>query len=678
MASERLFFNGVNASRGTYGRQSLTAEELSKLIYGEQPKRENIDPDLSQLDELRERATRASGFILKEGVSETDISQTGWGVIFPTDPKFLPIREALSELLAWRSAQAGARYRECIGPNGYRLNESKADFLRRQKAATSGPVDPDTFPYYVLIVGSPEDISYRFQYQLDVQYAVGRIYFDTLDEYACYARSVVMAERGEVKLPRKAVFFGVRNDHDVATARATDELVLPLADQIKKNQQAADWSVETVVGRAASKERLIQLLGGNETPALLFTASHGVEFDTSDPHQIAHQGALLCQNWPGPQQWRGPIPQEIYLAGDDIDSRAHLLGSVAVCFAFFGSGTPRYDDFPHQKGIRSAIAPRPFISRLSQRLLGHPNGGALAVIGHVERAWTFSFSDVRGGKQIETFASTMRRMMFRGAPVGFALEYFNNRYAELASDLTEYMESAQYANSVDPYELSTKWTEHNDARSYVIIGDPAVRLSLADSGVAPDRSERMVIPMVSAASVSAFAPVPPVPAAASQEAPITPTLPGMSGVLGAGSQGWMAQAQVGNSEVSFGWLGSGEKGSEVVKKLTESLQEFADRLGETLKKAIEDASYLEVETYVADDLAQVNYRAGEFSGAQLRAVTRMALDGDTQVIVPRRDNQLDKELWAIHLSMVQQAQATRAEMIRTIAHAAAGLFGALK
>ncbi len=669
MASELLYFNGVNGSRGTYGRQPMTADQLSALIRGEDPKPENLDPDSEQLQELKNRAelVHHDNFVLKEGVNERDLAQAGWGVIFPAGPQSAPIREALSELLEWRKAQAGDRYRECIGPTGYRPNERKADFLRRQKTATSGPVDPDKFPYYLLLVGSPEEIPFRFQYQLDVQYAVGRIHFETLDDYARYARSVVAAERGEVKLPRKAVFFGARNMDDAATTRAADELLLPLAHDIQTNERATGWTIETIVGDGAKKERLRSLLGGEETPAMLFTASHGMEFDPGDIHQIPHQGAILCQDWPGPRLWRGPIPQEFYLAGDDLDSRARLLGTVAFCFACFGAGTPRNDDFPHQKGIQSAIAPHAFLSRLPQQMLAHPNGGALAVIGHVERAWTFSFSDSRGGRQIETFSSAMRRMMLDGAPVGWALEFFNNRYAELASVLTEDLENAHWGLSVDPFELSTKWTEHNDSRSYVVIGDPAVRLPLADVDTPPSSGERATIPVVSA------------PKPAPAPAPSVPGLPAM------GTQPTMPTAMPGDAGASFGLFGSGEKKEgekgavgEVVEKLAASIQDFAERIGETLKRTIEDASHLEIETYVADDLAVVNYRSGDFSGAQLRAVTRMSLDGDTQVMVPRREGQIDEELWAIHLSMVQQAQANRAEMIRTITNAAAGLLGALK
>ncbi len=671
MSSEQIFFNGINASNGTYAHQPLTADQLATLIRGDDPKPESIDPDTDQLAALKDRndQVKTTGVAVKEGTDPSDISKAGWGVIFPAGPQTAAIREALGELLDWRSRQAGQFYREC----DYLPNESKAHFLSRQGAATSGAADPDKLPYYLLIVGSPEEIPYRFQYQLDVQYAVGRIHFDNLDDYARYAHSVVSAERGEVKLPRKAVFFGVQNDDDIATALAANGLVRPLASKIAGHKYAVDWDVQTVIGAEARKDRLSQFLGGSETPAILFTASHGVEFDNGDPRQIAHQGAILCQDWQGPRWSYGRIPESLYFSGDDIGDGARLLGTIAFCFACFGAGTPRDDDFPHQKGFQAAIAPHAFMARLPQRLLAHPKGGALAVIGHVERAWTFSFNDANGRPQIGTFESAMRSLMFAGVSVGMALEFFNNRYAELATGLTEDMENIRTGTSINPLDLSTKWTEHNDARSYVVIGDPAVRLPLADRGTAPTSNERATIPTITAATVSVRPPDLSVKTPAPAPPPVAPP-----SVPSAGTQGWVVQAQVGDNSASFGIFGSGEKGSEAMNKLTTSLQEFAERLGETLKRAIEDASHLEVETYVADDLSTVNYREGDFSGAQLRAVTRMALDGDTQVVVPRRGDLLDTDLWAIHTSMVQQAQSNRAEMIRTLAAAAAGLFSSLK
>jgi hypothetical protein len=698
--SEPLYFNGVNATRGAYARDPLTAQELAARIRGDQPDPARLDPDAAQREALRARfeQRQAGQFGVMEGVDEKDLAQTGWGVIFPADPAYAPVREALQELLAWRQAQAGARYRECAGANGYHPGERKADFLRRQGAATSGPVDPDRFPYYLLLVGDPERIPFRFQYQLDVQYAVGRLYFDTLDAYAAYARSVVIAEGGTVQLARRAVFFGVQSPDDPATQLSTRELVEPLTRELRENRRVAGWQIDSVPGPEARKARLTQLLGGADTPALLFTASHGLEFDAIDPRQVRDQGALLCSDWPGPRAWSyRAIPPEFYFGGDDVPADANLLGTMAFHFACFGAGTPRLDDFPHERGFQAAIAPHAFVANLPQRLLGHPRGGALAVIGHVERAWTFSFNDAQGARQIETFSSALRRLMIGGAPVGFALEFFNDRYAELAAGLTEDLENARFGQHIDDLTLAIKWTEHNDARSYVVLGDPAVRLPLAAEGAAP--TNRATIPEVHA-TVTAPEPVPqPTPAAPPAPAPapgphMPPSTPPSTtwqaapgyppavvvyyGYPPPGQPGAPGAPPVGSGGASFGLFGNNGKIAEAAQKLTESLQEFADQIGNTLKQVLEDAAHLDVETYVADDLSSVNYAQNDFQAATLRAVTRMKLDGDTKVLVPMSEGQLDERLWAIHTSMVAQAQANRAEMIRAISSAAAGLLGAVQ
>src|SRR5262249_11450045 len=66
-----------------------------------------------------------------------------------------------------------------------------------------------------------------------------------------------------------------------------------------------------------------------------------------------------------------------------------------------------------------------------------------------------------------------------GKPLGYALENFNIRYAELVNDLNEELEFVNSGRIPDEDELAGMWIATNDARSYILLGDPAVRLPLA-------------------------------------------------------------------------------------------------------------------------------------------------------------------------------------------------------
>jgi hypothetical protein len=465
-----VVFNGVNGASGAYLLPSMPLAQVARLTRGPYPDREH----LTELRWWRDRLDQAT-FAPTEGVDPADLAEAGWGVIFAehADPA---VREALDELLVHRRRQATRirerRYRELVGEDGYRPGESKFDYLAKHGVGP-GPADPDRLPYYLLIVGDPETIPYWFQYQLDVQYAVGRIHFDRIADYAAYAHGVVAAETRPVARSRRLAFFATQNRNDPATAFSAGELVAPLAERLAED--AAGWEVQTVLGPEATKQRLTGLLGGAETPALLFTASHGVGFPAGDPRQTRHQGALVCQDWPGPREWQGPLPDGHYVSSGDIGTDAELHGLVTFHFACFGAGTPRWDDYAHGLDGAPRLAPRAFVAALPKRLLGHERGGALAVIGHVERVWTYSFQWPGAGRQTEVYRACLARLV-GGHRIGSAFEYFNTRYVELSSDLSFALEQAKLRRITDPRTLTGMWAATNDARGFTVLGDPAVRL----------------------------------------------------------------------------------------------------------------------------------------------------------------------------------------------------------
>jgi hypothetical protein len=417
-----------------------------------------------------------------------DLAEMGWGIIFATDAD-IGVRDALAELLELRQQQATQKhktyYREFSGPRGYRPDESMWQFLSRQGIRV-GQTDWGKVPYYLLIVGDPETIPFNFQYQLATQYAVGRIHFDTLEEYRRYAWSVVAAETGKHRLPRRVSVFAPQHPNDFVTKATITEFAGPLIERLAACNP--NWSVQSVLAEKATKAQFLDLLGGESTPALLLAAGHTMEYPNGDERQLSHQGAFLCQDWPGTKVKVSP---EHIVAADDIIDMARPFGLVAFLFGSCTAGTPHLEDFPIVSPPRP-LAPHTFIARLPQRLLGHPAGGALAVVGHVDRCWLHNLYGAIGRPYAEIFTSTLQRAM-EGFPIGAALKPLFERYAEYAPEMSTRLEQAMFNRDFDWSALEEQLTAFKDARNYLLLGDPAVRVAAepaaprvdSGSGVSP-------------------------------------------------------------------------------------------------------------------------------------------------------------------------------------------------
>lgn len=443
--------DGLDGATGEYLHPGLSLADLAPVFQGPAP----------------ERQPAKKGRAPRERVDPLSLASAGWAVVFPQggDPG---LRDALKPLLDRRREQAGELFREYAGEDGYQPGERALSFLVRHRAGP-GPADPRRVPYYLLLAGGPEAIPWEVQHQLDEQYAVGRLAFDTPEDYERYARAVVEAETAPPPdAAHRAVFFGVENPGDRATALMAEHLVRATAATVAADRK--DWQVAVLTGPEATKERLGRLLaGGAETPSLLFTASHGMGFGAGHERQREDQGALLCSDWPGKAAWQGPIPSDHYFAAGDLAGGSGPRGLIAFLYACHGAGTPQFDSFERAADGPRPLAPQPFAARLPQRLLA---AGALAVVGHVDRSWGFSFLWEGAGGQPDAFEDSLLRLL-DGHPVGSALEPFAERAGSLA---TSFLGERFGTSPGNDKLLARLWTAAQDARSYCLLGDPAVRL----------------------------------------------------------------------------------------------------------------------------------------------------------------------------------------------------------
>ncbi len=463
-------------------RQPLRAQDVHEAMRG-------------WLDELRRSATGQMGTV--PWVDPRKLEESGWGVIFPAamaEDRCQAILKALAPLLNRRQQQSGSLYKLYAGRHGFRPGDTASTFLRRppRNADAANPADPKGtgVPYYLLIVGSPEEIPFEFQYQLDVQYAAGRLDFsDDLEAYHNYALNVVSAEEHPDQAGSQLVFFGTEHPGDVATGLSSNHLVAPLAQHFRARTLGSPWQIIRIAPEKTTKSNLLKILQLTPAPALVFTATHGLEFPADDPRQSDLQGALLCQNWPAR---RGTVPPNTYLSAADITEGVNLRGTILFLFACYGAGTPQTDDY-HRAEYRqraTPIAATPFVAALPKAMLALKERGALAVISHVERLWGLSFlseamyrpegMQSRKREHIEVYASAIERLL-DGQPVGAALDFFNMRHAAIATELTYlYDRLADPPSREDAYRLAELWTASNDARGYIVVGDPAVRLRTPD------------------------------------------------------------------------------------------------------------------------------------------------------------------------------------------------------
>jgi hypothetical protein len=469
-----VYFNGVDGRSGGYARPPLS---VSALLRGSRPP---LDPLELRSLALWQRERLVEGQrvdnprrTVAHGVDPCCLETTGWAIALAEgERRNREILDALAPLIRWRRTQVGSsdlvRVFDGIKHSAIGRSEDGLAF-RARNGVQFGVVDPRALPYYLLIVADPRRVPFEFDSQLAPPFAVGRLWFDEVEQFARYAEAVVAWEstsvaQGAVNRPPRAAFFGPRHPDDPVGVSCSKELTVPLARWASTDWTT--WEVSTYHGDDARKAKLVTELSSLDPLRFLFFAGHGVAYVPDDELQIPLQGAPVLADWRGPI--RAEINEDHLFSAKDLPSQSRWPGLVAFLFGCFTLGTPRREHFEFSAPYGD-LARDSFVAELPQRLLGSGQG-PLAVIGHIERAWPFSYR-FGGEDHPAAFADCLARLL-EGHPVGAALEPFRERYAQFAlleRDLEE-------SKGVDPIRLAEVMTAANDARNYGVFGDPAVRL----------------------------------------------------------------------------------------------------------------------------------------------------------------------------------------------------------
>lgn len=440
-----------------------------------------------------------------------------WGLVAPEGPEGDRLLALVEPLRRQRqAAQGGAPVRVYRIPSPRRAKLDGPCAARWKKFVFQDEAVPESsLPRYLLLLGDLDQIPLEFQQVLSTDAFVGRLTFPSDEGYEAYVAKVLRWEREPSREESARVLFYTARDGTSATETGYKWLMRPSAAACQERQQEGDFPEARILelsGEGSASTRELRDQAAQPGPGILLSMTHGLRA-TKDLRAL--QGALAL---PGGQ----------FLTAADVRSGAFLPGGIWFCFACFSAGTPAHSGYaPWLRALRvpdldalSTPLPegeRPFIAALPQAALANPEG-PLAVIGHVDLAWSYSFND-QGRRTISRYLGVLKALA-EGGRAGVALQallrYLNQTNVELTILYNNQgMDGLQRPPT--PESWAALWMLQQDLSHFILLGDPAVRLPLAPRQ--PEEHAPQSTPLQLFASLGLPSPAPPAPSGPMPPAP---------------------------------------------------------------------------------------------------------------------------------------------------------------
>ena len=431
-----------------------------------------------------------------------DLAQQRWAVVVPEGPVGERLRHLVEPLAARRAQEQGAEVLTVRVPPGMSAEAA----MRWRKDVYPGIYEHREYrrPRYLLILGDMDQVSMDTQQVLALDGLPGRLSGSSDDAYLAYVDKVLAWERAPSPHSRPRSLFYTVHDGSGATVSGYDKLVRPCFAHCEEvwRTERSHFPAAAVLDAGSRHEpdpgELLGLAAASD-PTVLFSLSHGLgpprRRPWTPPQARARQGAMHFGSAGA-------------LMPADIGTGPFLPGGLWLYFACFGAGTPSQSAYHHwlamleQRGMKGLGPLRAvldgldreggFTSGMARAALANPDG-PLAVIGHVDLAWSYSYEElragedgrVRGSNRAEGFFDLLARMV-KGERVGVTVLDLQRNLTTVSTELNQRYDRCKReghepegASPGDQLTLGNLWMQRQDLLGYVILGDPAARLPLA-------------------------------------------------------------------------------------------------------------------------------------------------------------------------------------------------------
>ena len=442
-----------------------------------------------------------------EGGDPNSLPEQRWGLIIPEGDAGDRLRDLIAPLIEHRKKQQDLAEIVVVRAPA-KADQAEAMEWRKRNFDTGADTRED-LPRYQLILGNLDQVALAIQQVQAIDGYVGRLAFDNPEHYRAYAEKVVRYETGRQRPgPSRATFFTV-HDGTEATSAGYRSLVSPgvaLAQRkVMERKLAAREIVDLGDKVIPSRDELLAQVAAQD-PSVLFTLSHGAGAPRSGwktaEDQRLRQGAMS-------------FGSDGLLLGRDLANRPFLPGGIWFMLACYGAGTPDGSAYKHWleslsqngefggpassvlKGLPKS-GERPFIAALPQAVLQNPEG-PLAFMGHIDLAWTYSFTELDSGSAMDRPAKFIQIIsdLLKGNRSGIAFRSLMLALGSANTELTSLYDRQAMTGAPANTKLESKrghlWMLRQDLASYIVLGDPAVRLPIAETNGVPDSATPMVI-----------------------------------------------------------------------------------------------------------------------------------------------------------------------------------------